>query len=248
LDTCYKDPKTLQFGYQQFIKFWSKIEKTDIKFLEYGGGATISRLITTCSHVQDIIFAEYLETNREAFEAWIDKDPKAYDWQPILEFIVQDLEGKGQGEVAKREDELRQKIRAIVPCDIKADNILEIPSNLCEKYGTPYDVVATSNCLEAVLASEQEYKDVVKKLAKLVKPGGYLVMHGVLHETCYFIGSNKFSTLTLNKGLVIEGMKNAGLKEIDIELASSDAAFNMSELSCNQHTDASDFYFVYGRV
>ncbi|KAK3743243.1 hypothetical protein QZH41_005617 [Actinostola sp. cb2023] len=209
--------------------------------LEYGGGPNISRLITACTHVQDIIFAEYLEANRKVVEDWVAKDPKAFNWRPAFEFVVQKIEGKATDEVDKRESEVRDKIRAIVPCDVKAANPLQIPDNLSTKYGPPFDVVSTSLCLEAVVESEQEYKDHVAFLAKMLRPGGYLMMHGVLEQTFYTVGE-KFYTFPLTREMVLDSMKDAGLKDVVIDLASShfpDEAFNELPLA-----DLKDLFLI----
>ncbi|XP_031563645.1 nicotinamide N-methyltransferase-like [Actinia tenebrosa] len=248
MDTYFKDPMKEPYSLRHLKKFWSKIGGSSLKVLEYGGGPTISRLVSATPHAREIIFAEYLKANRQAVQAWIDKDPIPFDWRPAFDFIVRELEGKGPDEVVKREDELRQKIRTIVPCNLKAENILEIPASLGDKYGPPYDVVATSLCLEAVVESEQEYKDTVTKLAKLVKPGGYLMMHGVLEQTFYTVCSKKFYTFYLTKEMVEESMTNAGVKDIEMDLASSDLSVNASDLDALPLADLKDLFFVYGKM
>ncbi|XP_031563638.1 nicotinamide N-methyltransferase-like [Actinia tenebrosa] len=243
LNTYFKDPKMEPRVLQNLHKFWSQVNKSDLKVLEYGGGPNISRLISACPYVKDFVFSEYAKHLRQAVQAWIDKDPKAFDWRDTFDFIVGELEGKGTDEVVKREDELRQKIRVIVPCDIKSDNILEIPASLGDKYGPPYDVVATSLCLEAVVESEQEYKDTVAKLAKLVKPGGYLMMHAVIRQTFYMVGSKKFYSFYLTKEMVEESMKNTGAIIMHIDMASSDTKVDYYPLA-----DTQDEMFIYGRL
>lgn len=89
LDTYYKDPrKLMRFGYQQYAKFFSNLEGKDLKLLEYGGGPVVSRMISACPHVQEVVFAKYLEANRKAVEAWVNEDPTAFDWGPTFDFIV----------------------------------------------------------------------------------------------------------------------------------------------------------------
>ena len=248
VDTYFKDPMKEPYSLRHLQQFWSKVGGKNLKFLEYGGGPTISRLVSAAPHVREIVFAEYLKANRQSVQAWIDKDPIPFDWRPNIDFVVRELEGQELDEVARREDELRHKIKAIVPCDIKAENILEIPASVGDKYGPPYDVVATSLCLEAVVESEQEYKDTVTKLAKLVKPGGYLMMHGVLEQTFYTVSSKKFYTFYLTKELVEESMKTAGVQAMYMDLASADGRLNASDLNALPLADLKDLFFVYGQV
>ena len=40
--------------------------------------------------------AEFAEVNRKAVQQWVDKDPRAFDWSPHFDHVVQKLEGKGE--------------------------------------------------------------------------------------------------------------------------------------------------------
>ena len=242
----FDDPRKDEHFLRRLFDFWSQVKSSPCKnMLEYGGGPNISRLITACTHVQDILFAEYLEANRKAVKDWVAKDPKAFNWRPTFEFVVQKVEGKAIDEVDKRESEVRDKIRAIVPCDVKAPIPLQIPDNLSMKYGPPFDVVSTSLTLEAVVESEQEYKDHVAFLAKMLRPGGYLIMQGVLDRTCYNVGE-RFYVFPLTKEMVLNSMKDAGLRDVVFDLGSkhlTDEAFNERPLA-----DLKCFFCVYGRA
>ena len=73
---------------------------------------------------------------------WLDKDPNAFDFIPFFKYVVQDLEGKGEDEVIKRQDELRALVKGVIPCDTLNDPILTVPG-----YEGPYDVIISSCCL-----------------------------------------------------------------------------------------------------
>ncbi|KAK3737775.1 hypothetical protein QZH41_012214 [Actinostola sp. cb2023] len=126
-----------------------------------------------------------------------------YQRTQIVLMLIDNGAGKAADDVDKRESEVRDKIRAIVPCDIKAPNPLPIPDDLSTKYGPPFDVISTSLCLEAVVESEQEYKDHVAFLAKMLRPGGYLMMQGVIEETFYTVGK-KFYVFPLTKEMILD--------------------------------------------
>lgn len=233
----FKDPIIDEFYLKRLTSFWTKVVQTRTSsLLEYGCGPTISRFITASKYVQNIIAAEHLQSNRKEIEYWIAQDTKAFNWRPTFEYVVQDLEGGSHEEVEKREAEVREKIKAIVPCDIKSSNPLQIPSNA--KYGPPFDVVSTCLCLEAVVESEKEYKDHVAYLASLVRSGGYLLMHGVLEQTFYTVGE-KFYTFPLTKEMVFDSMK-AGLKNIVIDFH--------GECNFLPEADMKDIFVVYGLV
>jgi len=83
--------------------FWQQFESTrNIKLLEYGGGPNISKIISACPYVTDIVFSEYNDLNRKAIEDWINN--KGFDWKATFDFIVKELEGKdGRASTSNRE-------------------------------------------------------------------------------------------------------------------------------------------------
>ena len=121
----------------------------------------------------------------------------------LLSFIhvVQTLEGKSEEEAKQREEELRSKISQVIPCDIRENNPIEL------KEPTLFDVVGSSLCLEAVMESEAAYREAILKLSKLLKPGGHLVMAGVLGQSFYRVGDGKFYTFPLSKDLIYQALE-----------------------------------------
>ena len=65
--------------------------------------------------------ADLAECNRDAVRLWLDKKPAAHNWAPFVRYVVQTLEGKGEEEVAKREEQLGRVITSTIPCDATKD-------------------------------------------------------------------------------------------------------------------------------
>ncbi|CAB4019677.1 nicotinamide N-methyltransferase-like [Paramuricea clavata] len=211
-----------------FHEFWSTFkapkgtELTEVRYLEFGGGPSIANLIFACPKVDHIVFAEYAEVNREAVKSWIAGDPDAYDWMPLIEIAVLELE-QGRGIVespvlrkdkekldcVNRANELKRKIKSVIPCDVTKAPIVELGTDDVAK---PFDVVSTSFCLESCVSSEVHFKNTVAELCKLLKPNGYLFMNGVLEQTFYFVGDEKFSVFPLTEKMVKEAMNEVGME------------------------------------
>ena len=208
----------------------------NLTMLEFGGGPCIHSLISACPHVKEIVFAEFTEANRKETEAWRNRDKSSHDWSPFFIHVVQTLEGKSEEEAEQREEELRSKISQVIPCDI-CDN-----TSIRLKEPTLFDVVATSLCLEAVMESEAAYRGAILKLSKLLKPGGHLVVAGVLGQTFYRVGDGKFYTLPLSKDLILQALEEAGFRE---------EKFISHTLTVNKESTISDcggIFFVHGKV
>ena len=156
------------------------------------------------------------ECNREALRLWLDKDPRAHNWGPFFRYIVQTLEGKGEEEVAEREEQLRSAIKAVIPCDINNDP--PVPPG----FEGPYDVVAEMAVLPSACANEAAYIAALVRLSRLLKPGGILISTTFLTEGlpsnathAYRLGGGKtLSSLNVSEATLREGLEKAGFSLI----------------------------------
>ena len=259
LETMYKNLKAgknvLDGWVLPFMKanyeFWSTFKApTDekVRQLEYGGGPSITNVICSSIKVDHIVFSEYTEANRQALKSWIAGDSDAFDWTPVIEMVVLELEQSDKAVdcpladkdkldmISNRTDELKRKIKSVVPCDVNKMPIVQLADG---DVAIPFDVVSTSLCLETCVYSEAQYKHIVAELCNLLKPNGYLFMNGVLEGTFYITGKEKFYSFPLTEKMVKEAMREAGL-EIEHFLA----------LPCNYSEDSHDCKFTfhtYGR-
>ena len=53
------------FASRCYHEFWSKLPRKNLRVLDFGGGPKISDLISATPYVEEIIFAEYTEKNRQ---------------------------------------------------------------------------------------------------------------------------------------------------------------------------------------
>ena len=169
---------------------------TGLKVLDFGAGPVIVYEISASLCASEIGLAEYVDKTREVLQMWLDRDPNGPNWSPFFERVVRELEGKSKEEAAKREEELRKVVKAVIPCDIHKDPPVE------PAYHGPYDVIFTGYCLESACNSLEELSGAVSKLAKLLKPGGRLVivtMEGPGDTNFYMLGDKKFITLSVRE-------------------------------------------------
>ena len=77
-----------------------------------------------------------------------------------------------------------------MPCDILCNDPLLIKQK-------PFEIISTSPCLEAACSTYVKYKEAVKKLVGLLKPGGFLLMITHEREAFYIFGGKKWSGVYL---------------------------------------------------
>ena len=178
------------------------------KLLEFGGGAVVCNLISPVVKCKEIVFAEFIEDNRERVKCWLRKDPSAFNWQPFFSYVVGTLEGGTEKNIEERKELLR-KIVKVVPCDIFQEHPVEDKG--------PYDIVSSVLCLEYVCMTNEEFRESVSKLASLVKPGGTLLMQvdENVHTWTYRGKMRKLNPIS--RDLMREVLESAGFTHITID-------------------------------
>ena len=207
--------------------------------LEFGGGPTIYPLISAAPFVSEIIFSDYAEANRKEVTMWKNKEPKVRDWSNRFQYAMTELEGNDDPKaVEKRQDEVRRKIKDIIPCDLREDDVL-----LGAATG-PFDIISTTLCIESVSQSLEEYRANLKKMYDLLKPGGFLL--SFLDEECsgYSVGGESYHYLYLTKDDVINSFKS---KEFAVKETFQRAVKEVEENRPNPASVMKALLFVAGQ-
>ena len=174
------------------------------RLLEFAGGPVISNLISAVPYVSQIIFSAYLQSERKEVELWKHGKEGAHDWSSdFRDTVNEDEHIAGDDAWRAREELLRRRITDIIPCDIFCDNPLLVKQE-------PFEIIQTSLCLEVACKTFAEYKDGVRKLVGLLKPGGFLLMFMEECETFYMVGNKRWDVLYLTLEQVKEALVEAG--------------------------------------
>ena len=199
---------TMDFQGTQLYKFYTKYSfkwnNETARLLEFGGGPVILSLIGAVQYVSEIVFAAYLESERKEVELWRYGKEGAHDWSSHFKYVVNEVEHIAGDDVwRERAELLRKRISSIIACDILCDNPLLIKQE-------PFEIVYSSLCLEAACTTFTEYKEGVRKLVGLLKPGGFLLMFIVERQTYYVVGEKRLFTLYLTLEQIKEALVEAG--------------------------------------
>ncbi|KAK3510797.1 hypothetical protein QTP70_022716 [Hemibagrus guttatus] len=159
------------------------------KLIEVGSGPTIHTVISACEHFDELLLSDFVDSNREEIKKWINNEEGCFDWKPIIEYVCE-LDGKSSSDV---EVKLRQRMKQVLKCNVLLENPFH-PESI-----EPADCVITALCLEAACKDMQSYTDALCGVTKLLRPGGVLVMVGVLGESFYCVDEIRFSCLNLSK-------------------------------------------------
>ena len=185
------------------------VARGPMKLLEFGGGPTIHTLVSASPNVAEITFADYADSCLKEIELWRNGHPTSHDWSACFKYVVGTLERNEDDDAPyQREEELRGKIREVIPCDILSDKVLG--QGTTER---AYDILSTSLCAEAACGSVTEYAAAIKKLVALMKPGGVLLCVVALGGTWYSVqpGAKRHVALKLTSEDVHRVWQEAGI-------------------------------------
>lgn len=260
LTSRYRHPETIRNHFAKFLlRCLHQFSTTKapvsssgsggLRVLEYGCGPVPIHTISFARHASEVVLAEYLEKNRGEVQKWLDGEKQAFDWTSYVEYVVRTLEGSTEeGSVIKREEKMREVIKAVVPCDIR-----QTPPIGHECAG-PYDIILSVFCLEAGARTTEEYQAGVRKLACLLKPGGSLLLFsgkwernlitGNEKETGFYtIGESTFHNVAVNQELVVHALENSDCSDITVE----EMAASMEDGYEGIQTDVVGFLFASGK-
>ena len=183
----------------------------DLHVLDYGSGPTIVATISAAAKASEIVLSDFSPTNCQVVRNWLDKKQDAFDWGNHFQFVVRELEGKGEEEVLRRQQKVREVVKSVVHCDLTQDPPIE---ESCNKL---YDVVVSSFVIESIAKSYEEYKSLLFRLTRLVKPNGCLMIYGVENNQYYTIGDFKFQDFPVSSKMAMDAIKECGFFDIQIE-------------------------------
>ena len=182
-----------------------------ISVLDYASGSSIRGTISAANKASEIILSDYSSRNLKVARDWLDNKPCSFDWDPHFSYVVKDLEGGGEDEVVKRKEQVRKVVTGFAHCDLTQEPPIE------EKYLKLYDVVIESFVLVSIAKTKEEYFDLVSRLAQLVKPGGYILLYGVVNSTSYTVGNYTFSDFPVTTTLIRESLERCHFSVLDMD-------------------------------
>lgn len=196
--------------------------------MDIGTGPCIYQLLSACEAFKNIIVSDFTDKNREELNVWLKNQPEAFDWSSVVKHVCH-LEGD-RITCQEKEEKLRKTIKQVLKCDVLKTNPID-PVTIPQ-----VDCLLSCLCLEGACKDFESYVTALKNITEFLKPGGYLVLTGVLGNSYYQVGEVKFSALTLNEAFLRETLPGAGYV---IE------NFQLSKKTENSLEDKADFIAYY---
>ncbi|CAF4306137.1 unnamed protein product [Rotaria sp. Silwood2] len=185
------------------------------KALEFGGGPCLWPSLLLAQHVDSIRFCDYAQCNLNAVSDWIAQKPSAFDWTKYFDSVLA-IVGSSKEKRVEWESRLREALNrgGLSTCDVNDPNcpILSGKHN-------DYDIIFSSLCLEAACLTVEIFNETIKRLVRLLKPGGLILLAMVRNESFYYVHEEKFFCLPLDETTVEKALR-ATKEVVDIHIDS----------------------------
>jgi hypothetical protein len=178
----------------QLLRFLTPFLQTlpdGLRAHEFGGGPTLSTIISLAPKAAEIHFSDFSEDNLAQVRLWLADDPRAFDWSP---HVVAALREEGlpatPESVAERQALMRQRLTQVRHCDARQ------PLPLGEAV-PPYDLVTAFSCTECSALTLDAWQKNLRHVDTLVKSGGWLVLSVVTGADYYTVGAHTYACVCL---------------------------------------------------
>ena len=169
LDYYYSELSSFSDVLAEYARFFSRFSANSLSVLNVGGGPSLLLPIYMAEKIREYVHSDYVKSNRDEVEKWACADPTAFSWREHVRQCLR-LEGRDVSEegIATREKRMRSVFKASVACDIFEEQVVPPEST------GPYDYVICTCVLDVLCTSVASLATSVRRLAALVREGGYL--------------------------------------------------------------------------
>ncbi|XP_072281439.1 nicotinamide N-methyltransferase-like [Pyxicephalus adspersus] len=166
-------------------------------------GSPIHHLFSPSNFFKDIVVLKFNEKCIMELTKWLHDRTGAYDWTHASAAAVE-LEGK-RDQIQEKEMRIKASIKQILKCDFGQEN-------LTSPVVLPLaDCVMSGIILDAISKNEDEYMINLEKIIKLIKPGGKLLLLGLLDVTYITVGGERVHRMKYNEDFVKNALCKLGL-------------------------------------
>lgn len=218
LEQYYKTPHVASDEKENFLFLMNWLEASGNNLercLDFGCGCTLHHMMPLSPYVTEIHLADYMSSNLEEIQAWLDNAETAHDWDVYFQGVLE-LEAQSQtSEISlnARKQALREKITQLKTADIRSNKPLGTELS--------YDLVTSYYCAEAVASSKEEWEMMFANLSTLVAPGGTLISSVMRHCNFYMVGNKKFPSAYVDENDISQVLvqNNFDLDKSEIKVA-----------------------------
>ncbi|XP_069804345.1 nicotinamide N-methyltransferase-like [Dendropsophus ebraccatus] len=170
--------------------------------LDLSMGAFVHHLYAACEFFKHIIVLKVSDRCIMELKRWLDTRTGAFNWEHATKLHVEI--GGDSDQLQDKEGKLRSAIPHVVICDLEKENMTD-PIVL-----PPADCIISVCFLDVTCKDQEDYIRYLRKISRLLKPGGHLLLIACLDMTYYTVGNDKFHAFTYNEEFVRKALAGEG--------------------------------------
>ena len=159
--------------------------------LFFGVGPTLHHVFLAAPTASEIHLCDYLPSNLDEIQRWIDRDPRAHDWRPFVRYTLEceGIDAPSDEQVTRREELTRLKIT----------RLLEVDGRLPAPAGTHYATVISGYCADSATSDHTSWASFMHHIMDRVHPGGLFVTAALRRSSGYSVGGHRFPSACVNE-------------------------------------------------
>ncbi|KAG8568495.1 hypothetical protein GDO81_014023 [Engystomops pustulosus] len=165
-------------------------------------GPIIHHLYSACEFFKHIIVLKVRDRCMMELKRWVDTRTGAFYWGHAAE-LQAEIEGKSD-QLEDKEGKVRSALQHVVKCNLEKENMTE-PIDL-----PPADCIISSWLLDVISKDRDDYVRYLRKFLRLLKPGGHLILLGLVEGTYYTVGEHKFHVFKYDENVAKEVLVGEG--------------------------------------
>ncbi|XP_068102599.1 indolethylamine N-methyltransferase-like [Hyperolius riggenbachi] len=181
--------------------FSSGFVKGDV-LIDLSVGSLIHHLYSVCDIFKDIIILKLNEKCNMETSKWKDTRTGAFNWTHASAHATK-LEGRS-AQTQDKDEQLKTAISHVISCDFDNENItypVVLPLADC---------VTCVGIMEAISKDEDDYMGNLEKISKLLRPGGHLILVGLLNASYLMVGEEKFHVFEFDEIFMKNALRKLG--------------------------------------
>ncbi|XP_075696816.1 nicotinamide N-methyltransferase-like [Rhinoderma darwinii] len=184
-------------------------------------GSLVHHLYSACEFFKKIIVLKVNNRCIMELKRWVDERTGAFYWGHTSTFLKGKEENSDQFE--DKEGKLRSAIQHVVKCVLEKENITD-PLVL-----PPADCVLSTGLLDVISKDQDDYIRYMRKFSRLLKPGGHLIIIGVLDATYFTVGKDTFHVFTYDEDFIRKALVGEGFIIDDCNVKESMAVSDITD-------------------
>uniref|UniRef100_A0A0N4Z6K6 NNMT/PNMT/TEMT family protein n=1 Tax=Parastrongyloides trichosuri TaxID=131310 RepID=A0A0N4Z6K6_PARTI len=187
--------------------------------IDIGAGPTVYSAFCFREVVDKIYLTDYVQQSLDILNSW-KNETSNFDWKSVIRIIKRTEGGHPltDSQFERFESEARECVKrgGIFKADVHSEEICNWKENGIEE--CQFDILISVFCLESACSNHQQYRDCIRRLTNIIKPGGRLIMGSVIEDDSYNSGvSSKsgkptiFTLLNLTQEYIKECLKENGM-------------------------------------